>query len=111
MKKLATLAIALYAITVPALSFAQSQAPLTRAQVVAELAQLEQAGYNPSTGDNANYPADIEAAEAKLAATQAQAQARAQAPATAQRPAGKGMQMSSADCVGPASFCNTYFGS
>ncbi|CAN7773911.1 DUF4148 domain-containing protein [Caballeronia sp. LjRoot31] len=45
----------------------QSNAPVTRAQVRAELVQLEKAGYNPAKRDNA-YPADIQAAEARVAA-------------------------------------------
>lgn len=60
-----TLAAALAA---PVAVLAQSNAPITRAQVRAELVQLEQAGYNPSRGEDANYPADIQAAEAKVAA-------------------------------------------
>jgi len=51
---------------VPALSFAQSQAPLTRAEVRNELIQLERAGYNPSVGNDVDYPADIQAAEARV---------------------------------------------
>jgi hypothetical protein len=51
---------------VPALSFAQQQTPVTRAQVRAELQQLEQAGYDPSAGEDVNYPQDIQAAEARI---------------------------------------------
>ncbi|AOK65664.1 DUF4148 domain-containing protein [Burkholderia multivorans] len=54
-------------------AFAQPTAPLTRA----ELIRLEAAGYDPSRGDDGTYPADIQAAEAKLA-VQAQAQAETQ---------------------------------
>ncbi|MGO4328167.1 DUF4148 domain-containing protein [Cupriavidus sp. 2TAF22] len=55
-------------LTVPALSFAQSvQGPVTRAEVRADLIRLEQAGYSPH-GDDANYPQDLQAAEAKVAA-------------------------------------------
>ncbi|MGU7770772.1 DUF4148 domain-containing protein [Burkholderia sp. MR1-5-21] len=62
-------------------AMAQSPAPLTRAQVMEELYRLEAAGYNPSAGDEGNYPADIQAAEAKVAAQQAaQAAAAAAAP-------------------------------
>jgi hypothetical protein len=39
---------------------------VTRAQVKAELVQLERAGYNPSM-DRTTYPAQIQAAEAKVA--------------------------------------------
>jgi hypothetical protein len=56
------------ALAVPVAVFAQSNQPITRAQVRAELVQLEQAGYNPSRGEDAHYPDDIQAAEAKVAA-------------------------------------------
>jgi hypothetical protein len=52
-------------VVVPAISFAQASQPLTRAQVRAELAQLEKAGYNPE-GDNTTYPRNLQAAEAKV---------------------------------------------
>jgi hypothetical protein len=56
------------ALAVPAVSFAQqSNAPVTRAQVRAELVQLEKAGYQPGR-DGPQYPDDIQAAEAKVAA-------------------------------------------
>jgi len=62
-------AVALAAlVAAPVVSFAQSQQPLTRAQVRAELAQLEKAGYNPN--DWINYPENIQAAQAKIAAAQ-----------------------------------------
>ncbi|MGO4157284.1 DUF4148 domain-containing protein [Cupriavidus sp. YAF13] len=62
------------ALAVPALSFAQSEpAPLTRAEVRADLIRLEQAGYQPGRGDDATYPQDIQAAEAKVAAQAAAA--------------------------------------
>ncbi|MCA8002626.1 DUF4148 domain-containing protein [Burkholderia metallica] len=48
-------------------AFAQTAAPLTRAQVRDELMRLEAAGYDPAKGDEGEYPADIQAAEAKLA--------------------------------------------
>ncbi|HTR11131.1 MAG TPA: DUF4148 domain-containing protein [Paraburkholderia sp.] len=54
-------------VAVPVASFAQSSAPLTRAQVRAELVQLEKAGYNPSA-DYTNYPQNIQAAEARVGA-------------------------------------------
>ncbi|EEA04405.1 conserved hypothetical protein [Burkholderia sp. H160] len=41
---------------------------VTRAEVMHELEELEAAGYNPSMGDDGSYPADIQAAEAKVAA-------------------------------------------
>lgn len=60
-----TLAI-LFAIATPAISFAQpTGGPITRAQVREELVQLEHAGYKPS---KVHYPADIQAAEARVSA-------------------------------------------
>lgn len=41
---------------------------VTRADVMHELEELEAAGYNPSAGDDGTYPADIQEAEAKVAA-------------------------------------------
>lgn len=48
-------------VAVPAFSFAQTAQPLTRAQVKAELVQLQQAGYN-AAADNTQYPANLQAA-------------------------------------------------
>ena len=50
--------------------FAQSNQPIIRAQVRAELVRLEKAGYHVGDGDNATYPVQIQAAEAKMAAQQ-----------------------------------------
>ncbi|ALL69946.1 Protein of unknown function (DUF4148) (plasmid) [Paraburkholderia caribensis MBA4] len=62
-------AVALAAIVVvPVVSFAQSNAGVTRAQVRAELVQLEKAGYNPATSNADDYPQNIQAAQAKVAA-------------------------------------------
>jgi hypothetical protein len=52
----------------PVASFAQSEQPLTRAEVRAQLVQIEQAGYNPAVATDSTYPADIQAAEARVAA-------------------------------------------
>lgn len=54
----------------PALSFAQTDTngPVTRAQVRQELIDLEKAGYNPATANEDTYPADIQAAEARVQA-------------------------------------------
>jgi hypothetical protein len=60
----------------PIMSYAQSNQanqPLTRAQVRAELVQLEKAGYDPAS-DQTQYPKNIQAAEAKVSAQQAQQQ-------------------------------------
>ncbi|WP_322011234.1 DUF4148 domain-containing protein [Paraburkholderia sp. J12] len=90
-------------------AFAQG---LTRAEVRADLIRLDQAGYNPN-GTAENYPQDIQAAEAKVAALQADSSvggssmsgtSAAGAPVAAAgdvRPA----------CVGPVSYCNIFAGS
>jgi hypothetical protein len=39
---------------------------VTRAEVLHELEELESVGYNPATGDDPNYPADLQAALHKL---------------------------------------------
>jgi hypothetical protein len=64
-----SVAVAL-ALVVPVASFAQSNGPVTRAQVRAELVQLEKAGYHVGDGDHTTYPREIQAAEAKVAAQQ-----------------------------------------
>ena len=68
MKSLFQAVVVAAAIAAPVAVFAQSNAPVTRAQVRAELVQLEKAGYHPGDGDNTTYPAQIQAAEAKVAA-------------------------------------------
>jgi hypothetical protein len=45
--------------------------PLTRAEVRHQLEELEAAGYDPSRGDDNNYPDDIQEAERKVAAMHA----------------------------------------
>ncbi|GAB7521618.1 DUF4148 domain-containing protein [Paraburkholderia sp. 2C] len=126
MKTIATLLVTAVALTAPVLSFAQStDHGLTRAQVRAELVQLEQAGYNPQTAADANYPQDIQLAEAKVAAqngatntastadTAQTNDAVGGAPSYGSSDSGKPMKHSRAmnACVGPVSFCNIYFGS
>ncbi|MGF6721086.1 type II secretory pathway pseudopilin PulG [Paraburkholderia sp. GAS41] len=58
----------------PVATFAQSNQPVTRAQVRAELVQLEQAGYRPSNGRDPYYPSDLQAAEARVAQENGNAQ-------------------------------------
>ena len=41
---------------------------VTHAEVMHELYELEAAGYNPSQGDDGSYPADLQAAQEKVAA-------------------------------------------
>jgi hypothetical protein len=67
-------------VAVPVVSFAQSSQPVTRAQVRAEVVQLEKAGYNRA-GDDVNYPRNIQAAEARVNA-QNQEAASAYGPST-----------------------------
>ena len=68
MKTLIQVIVVAATLAAPVAVFAQSNAPVTRAQVRAELIQLEKAGFNPASGEDPNYPADIQAAEAKVAA-------------------------------------------
>jgi hypothetical protein len=94
--------------------------PLTRADVRADLGALEQAGYQPSSGEQTAYPADIQRAEQQVAQT---SQPGAdQTGKTAMDPAYGGETPSTAsgmravpapmkmDCVGPESLCQIYFG-
>ena len=54
------------AFAIPAVSsFAQSNQPITRAEVKAQLVQLEKAGYNPAS-DQTQYPNNIQAAQARV---------------------------------------------
>ncbi|WP_027210778.1 DUF4148 domain-containing protein [Burkholderia sp. WSM2232] len=115
MKTLACLALVIGTLAAPTLSFAQCTTPLTRAQVRADLIRVEQAGYNPSTGNDVQYPTDIQAAEAKVAAQQQQA-AGDVGGTPMNGTAASGMHAHTAthapdSCVGPVSFCDLYFGS
>src|SRR5260370_37308640 len=67
--KIRILAALIVASAIAAPAFAGTDAPaLTRAQVRAELVQLRAAGYDQSRGEDANYPVEIQAAEARVAA-------------------------------------------
>jgi hypothetical protein len=59
------------ALAAPAFAQAADNRPVTRAEVKAQLAQLERAGYNPAS-DQTTYPASIQAAEARVDAQQTQ---------------------------------------
>ncbi|MFM0345140.1 DUF4148 domain-containing protein [Paraburkholderia sp. RL17-347-BIC-D] len=85
------------AVALPALSFAQSNQPLTRAEVRAELAQLEKADYNPAS-DETQYPRNIQAAEARVSA-QNGLSASSYGPATAGTSA-SGSRASDTDVIG-----------
>lgn len=67
MKSLIQAVVVAAVLAAPVAAFAQSNQPATRAQVNAELAQLEKSGYNPAASET-NYPAGIQAAEARVAA-------------------------------------------
>ncbi|GAB7524966.1 DUF4148 domain-containing protein [Paraburkholderia sp. 2C] len=47
-------------------AYAQSNAPLTRAQVREDVVALQIAGYNPSTSDPTAYPENVQAAQHRL---------------------------------------------
>jgi hypothetical protein len=74
MKALICAAFAAAVVAAPSFAFAQAtnsdSAPITRAEVRADLIRVEQAGYSPSA-DHVNYPVDIQAAEARVQATSA----------------------------------------
>lgn len=75
MKSIAKMVLIAALFAAPVASFAQSSQPVSRAQLQAELAQLEKAGYEPR--DWIHYPENIQAAEAKVAEQNATAQAHA----------------------------------
>ena len=54
------------AFAAPVAAFAQSGAPVTRAQVKAELVQFEQAGGLRSFSNDPRYPEDVQIAQAKV---------------------------------------------
>ena len=68
MKHLIPAVIVSTVFAVPVASFAQSNQPVTRAQVRAELIQLQKAGYNRADANDYDYPVNIQAAEARVAA-------------------------------------------
>ncbi|MFL9931092.1 DUF4148 domain-containing protein [Paraburkholderia sp. RL18-103-BIB-C] len=60
------------AIAFPVAGYAQeSSSTVTRAEVRAELVQLEGVGYRPGQANDPHYPADIQAAEAAVASQKA----------------------------------------
>ena len=74
MKTLISAVVVAAALVAPVASFAQSNQPLSRAEVRAQLVQLEKAGYNP-IGDHVDYPANLQAAQARVDAQNGTAQA------------------------------------
>jgi len=88
-------------LAVPVLSYAQAtDAPLTRAEVRADLVRLEQAGYNPAFVAP-DYPADIQAAEAKAYGQQQPAPAAQPMSATPQTEAAPHAALDSRLLYGP----------
>lgn len=79
MKSLVFAVVAASVLSAPLVSVAQEQSnpPLTRAEVKADLIRLEQAGYRPSTNDP-YYPSDLQAAEQRVAREQGEALATAE---------------------------------
>jgi Domain of unknown function (DUF4148) len=65
MKSLVKAVVVAVVLVAPVVSFAQSNAPLTRAEVRAQLVQFEKAG---SADTNASYPVQTLSAESKVAA-------------------------------------------
>ncbi|MFM0646137.1 DUF4148 domain-containing protein [Paraburkholderia bryophila] len=110
-----SIALAVATLGAPVLSFAQSNAPLTRAEVRADLVRVEQAGYIPSRGNDLDYPADIQAAEAKIASQNDGQLAMQAVGGVAQNGSSASGSMTHtsmhSNCVGPVSFCNVFFGS
>ncbi|MBR8182629.1 DUF4148 domain-containing protein [Burkholderia ambifaria] len=78
MKSLVQAVVVAAALVAPVVSFAQPGSALTRAQVRAELVQLQQAGYNTARGEDPHYPEAIQAATARVAEQQRSALAQAQ---------------------------------
>jgi hypothetical protein len=74
MKALISAVVVAAALVAPVASFAQSNQPLTRAEVRAQLVQLEKAGYDP-IGEHVDYPANLQAAQARIDAQNGTAQA------------------------------------
>ncbi|MGA7813852.1 DUF4148 domain-containing protein [Caballeronia sp.] len=68
MKSLIQAVVIAATLAAPVAVFAQSNQPLTRAQVNEQLVQIEKAGYNPARNNPNEYPSNIQAAEARVAA-------------------------------------------
>ncbi|RDV00857.1 DUF4148 domain-containing protein [Trinickia dinghuensis] len=66
MKSLIQAVVIAATISAPVAVFAQSNAPVTRAQVKAQLVQFEQAGGRVNMANDPNYPEDAQAAEARV---------------------------------------------
>ncbi|WP_179402135.1 DUF4148 domain-containing protein [Burkholderia guangdongensis] len=69
MKSIIYAALAASILAAPLASFAQSNGPITRDAVKADLIQLEQNGYRPNASDS-QYPANVQAATQRVQAGQ-----------------------------------------
>ena len=79
-KSLLTALLIASALAAPTFAFAQDNAPVTRAEVRAQLTQLEKAGYSPATNDN-YYPQALQEAQQRVDASNGVA-AQAYGPST-----------------------------
>ena len=68
MKSLIQSVVITAALTAPVAVFAQSNAPVSRAQVKAELIQFEQAGGRANMSNDPYYPEDAQIAQARVKA-------------------------------------------
>ncbi|RDU97597.1 DUF4148 domain-containing protein [Trinickia dinghuensis] len=75
MKSLIQSVVIAAALVAPVAVFAQSNAPVTRAQVKAELAQFEQANGPRALGNDPYYPASAQVAQARVEAQNGDGQA------------------------------------
>jgi hypothetical protein len=66
MKSLVQAVVIAAALAAPVAVFAQSNAPVTRAQVKAELIQFEQAGGRANSSNDPYYPEDAQLAQARI---------------------------------------------
>jgi hypothetical protein len=113
MKSLFATLLATSILAAPLLVQAQeNNAPVTRAEVRADLVRYEQTGYIASRGVDATYPADIQLAEAKIAAAdKAHATDGMGGVSPRTESGGRTVSTKGSECVGPASYCNLYAGS
>ena len=121
MKTVTCLVIALGILASPVLSFAQNTAPLARAEVRAEvragLFRVETVSYNPAAGDDANYPADIQATDAGMVMDSHHETTNdgiGGMPVSGNAAAGiliHAPERMAPSCVGPVSDCDIYSGS
>ncbi|HEX7682496.1 MAG TPA: DUF4148 domain-containing protein [Trinickia sp.] len=66
MKSLVQAVVIAAAFAAPVAAFAQSNAPVTRAQVKAELVQFQQAGGRTNFSNDPYYPEDAQIAQARV---------------------------------------------